>query len=481
MLLNDNVQEYAPRPAKLFKSGRSDPIIFREEGTCRRPAGSDQWTNSGGKKGSSIWPGSIDTARIRCKYGRVIIAGDSSQDVRYRMYTFIGSSAQAAGRKSRRLYVVQGSMFNKKTLTPPPTVSAPAADAKSPAIVSRIHRLLSSLESQAAASGYEVDIETVSQLITAVGDLPSSASQLLQNCERPIHIEGNLRRSFFVELEPNKRRALSRAGGRPSCPSTYSCLDKWANAGGKRGIVRLKTASGTMIQRRRGRVELCKNPGSVDLRYHQYCSEANRSASDNSTVTRKDAGKVTVFHVFAAQSQKLQPVKAPPQEPQPVQPPPQEPQLVQPVPQKLQPVQPVPQEPQLVQPISQEPQPVQPHPQEPQLAQPVPQEPQLVQPVPQELQLVQPVPQKPQLVQPISQETQLAQPHPQEPQPAQPVPQEAQPAQPVQQELQPVQPISREPQAVQSVPQETQPALSIPQEPRVAPRILMQAPHSILV
>jgi hypothetical protein len=319
MLLNDDVHAFAPRPLKLLASAFSVPAIFRDEGSCRRTQGSDRWTNSGGIKGSSIWPNSLDTALLRCKYGRVVVESDPSIDFRFRMYTFVSYSKQATGRQSRRLYVLTAGKGSRVG----PIGAATTAGLGCNRLVDchgvvEIDRLLASLESQAAASAHRVDIEAIHQLLTVVGDLPYSENHTIWKCERPDNliwkserpdvVDGRPFKRIFVEAEVNRRRKRARAAtiAKTGPPAGF---DKWTNLGGKRGIVTLTSKTGTLIQRRAGRI-IAEKAGGVALRYYQYSLEPKSTEHKSSTPDtltmakprpkRRNSGTNTVFvfHAF---------------------------------------------------------------------------------------------------------------------------------------------------------------------------------------
>ena len=70
-LLRDSAHTFLPRPDHIEPGSKA---IFRESPKIRRHATKnsrlDKWVNSGGKRGSTLWP--LDKPRIRCKYGKVV-------------------------------------------------------------------------------------------------------------------------------------------------------------------------------------------------------------------------------------------------------------------------------------------------------------------------------------------------------------------------------------------------------------------------
>ena len=56
----------------------ADRGVFREDIKVRREyaPGRDKWQNSGGKKGSTVWPAGED-ARVRCQYGKITRQGQA--------------------------------------------------------------------------------------------------------------------------------------------------------------------------------------------------------------------------------------------------------------------------------------------------------------------------------------------------------------------------------------------------------------------
>lgn len=162
-------------------------------------------------------------------------------------------------------------------------------------LVHQISALLCSLESQATTSA-QVDIETIHKLLRCAGDLPEAVRHLVCAYERPDVLKRMEHRRFFLEIEPGKRRQRGHAysisnGNEPQ-------LDKWMNAGGKRGVVKLRTTSKTIVHRRAGRIDprsdgLQCNPPTTSLRYFQY-SIPPASLTATSSVSRK----AVVFHVF---------------------------------------------------------------------------------------------------------------------------------------------------------------------------------------
>ena len=78
-LLHDETYDFQPRPPAIA----DDRGVFREDAVVRRQrgVGVDKWHNSGGRKGSTVWPrGDDEVARLRCQYGTVKREGRPSYD-----------------------------------------------------------------------------------------------------------------------------------------------------------------------------------------------------------------------------------------------------------------------------------------------------------------------------------------------------------------------------------------------------------------
>ena len=304
MLLDDDSLEFASRPFHL----ESAPAVFREEGNTRRLRGSDKWTNSGGLKGSSLWPGNSDKPRLRCKYGNVTAPGGATK-WHYRVYSFTGRTDEAhkpSGRQSRRLYVV----WAKSPKQPVVTVRAEVPVAVPSHQVGTIDALVASLESQAADTARRVDTETIYQLLRCVVDLPDAESRLIHKYERPSVMDRTQHRRIYVEkAELGKTRRQQARAHAMSAAAHSPLFDKWTNTGGKRGLLTSRTASGVSLQRRGGRIDkrLAGSPSDsllhTGLNYFQYCIEAVKTPTDETGSKAQESqdqnsGTATVFLVF---------------------------------------------------------------------------------------------------------------------------------------------------------------------------------------
>ena len=304
MLLDDDSREFARRSCHL----QSAPAVFREEGNARRMRGSDKWTNSGGLKGSSLWPGNSDKPRLRCKYGSVTAPGSATK-WRYRVYSFTGRADEAhkpSGRQSRRLYVVS----EESPIQPAVKVTAEVPVAAPSHQGATIDALVASLESQAADSAHRVDTETIYQLLRSVVDLPDMESRLIQKYERPSVMDRTQHRRIYVEkAELGKTRRQQARAHAMSAAAHSPLFDKWTNTGGKRGLLTSRTASGVSLQRRGGRIDkrLAGSPSDsllhTGLNYFQYCIEAVKTPTDETGSKAQESqdqnsGTATVFLVF---------------------------------------------------------------------------------------------------------------------------------------------------------------------------------------
>lgn len=309
MLLNDDTRDYAARPRDLTGTG-----IFREEGRVRRAVGGDRWKNSGGNKGSSVWPNTNRAPRIRCKYGRITVADGSTSDTRYQVYSFIDSEGhgiqELSRRQSRRLYIVSPVYPSTSHLsaTLVPAVHG-SRDLNTTERYKTVETLLFSLELQTEQTS-EVDIEAIHRLLRCVAELPESEKHLINKYERPDIVDKKQYKRFYLEVSSTKRRARSRASSvSKACSPPF---DKWTNSGGKRGLVRLHTASKAIIQRRSGRVQprvgvSASQRSLPDLKFFQFCIEATctnagSETSDSSNKVRSQ--KATLFHAFEAGNSK---------------------------------------------------------------------------------------------------------------------------------------------------------------------------------
>jgi hypothetical protein len=313
-LLMEPESKFEARPLVLRDLG-----VFRESGRSSRRNGAatkgkrDRWMNSGGKKGSSVWP-SAEDARIRCQYGKILRAkedDDGSPPLRYHMFTIVDDPLD------RRLFVVLAPTVSVRSTTTKVVLCDHDEEGDQPPIRStnpaylQVHALVSALETQAATVGdgssavaevAELDRDQVWELLSILMDQPEHAAELQMYGRPPAMADLSRRRCIYAEIGAGKRRMearkqarINRDNAERQVPAEQEHFDKWMNSGGKRAVVKLQLSNGRVLQRRAGRADRTDGcPATEDLRYYQY------SIDTNQVDERSKGGRVaTVYHVYS--------------------------------------------------------------------------------------------------------------------------------------------------------------------------------------
>ena len=298
--------------------------VFREQTKVRRPRSSlahgiDRWENSGGRKGSTVWP--ADAPRLRCQYGKV--TRDGRPPLKYHEYTFIhpqepgapnthlspqllqrhlymvlptgqsvGGSHRTGGRKEhtaqKRSAVNDEAKSATPSMTTPQQQSTPQLDQlefhKQPdpdkVTVTMIDKSeLPALERAEACARYgALTMDVVNALMVEVTNKPDA----VVGRGRP-RLLGEKFCPISIEIGPSCRRFRRTEAGK-SPPR----MDRWVNAGGKRAVVIAKSTldGAPALQRRNGKI---LRPDLPELRYHQF----NLGSGSRTT------GTVTVYHIFS--------------------------------------------------------------------------------------------------------------------------------------------------------------------------------------
>ena len=293
--------------------------VFREQTKVRRPRSSlahgiDRWENSGGRKGSTVWP--ADAPRLRCQYGKV--TRDGRPPLKYHEYTFIhpqhepsapnthlpplmlqrhlymvlptaqsvaGSSHRTGGRKDHTAHKrspVNGEANSATpSMTPPHQLDLHKETDPDKATVATIDKSeLPALERAEACAHYgALTMDVVNALMVEVANKPDAVI----GRGRP-RLLGEKFCPIAIEIGPSCRRF--RRFRRTEADKSPPRMDRWVNAGGKRAVVIAKsTLNGApALQRRNGKI---LRPDLPELRYHQF------------NLGARTAGTVTVYHIFA--------------------------------------------------------------------------------------------------------------------------------------------------------------------------------------
>jgi hypothetical protein len=257
--------------------------VFREQAKVRRPRSSlaqgiDRWENSGGRKGSTVWP--AENPRLRCQYGKV--TRDGRGPLKYHEYTFIQPhepgapnrhltpellqrhlymvlpAGQASGlqrgglprkdrapvQKRRALQVGEtkgpaapGWVPNHQAPLPNQSQHNPRSEADDDPVPLMDARVLPALQAaELCATDGALTTEAVNALMQEVANNPDSVvgrgrPRLLGEDYSPIAIEiGPSCRRFRRTASVGYRQTGDAAMDTPR-------MDRWVNAGGKRAVV----------------------------------------------------------------------------------------------------------------------------------------------------------------------------------------------------------------------------------------------------
>eukprot|EP01043_Picozoa_sp_COSAG02_P026960 COSAG02_NODE_1568_length_11897_cov_632.076454_11_plen_585_part_00 len=288
--------------------------VFREQTKVRRPRSSlahgiDRWENSGGRKGSTVWP--ADAPRLRCQYGKV--TRDGRPPLKYHEYTFI--QPQEPGDPNshlppmvlqRHLYMVltaagrkdmsqkrsslndepNGATPSQQQATPQPHQFNLHNSKKGPALlldgnikpVVSIKKLPALAAAEASASDGALTLDVVTTLMLEV----ASQRDAVIGRGRP-RLLGEKFCPIAIEIGPSCRRFRRTEAGKAA-----PMMDRWVNAGGKRAVVIAKSTQegAPPLQRRNGKII---RPNLPELRYHQF----------NLGSGARTAETITVYHIFS--------------------------------------------------------------------------------------------------------------------------------------------------------------------------------------
>eukprot|EP01043_Picozoa_sp_COSAG02_P052666 COSAG02_NODE_5709_length_4104_cov_1.876654_1_plen_864_part_00 len=271
-LLHDETYAFKPRPLALA----DDCGIYREdvETRKRRGAGADTWQNSGGKKGSSVWPRGDEVARFRCQYGTVKREGRPK--LRFQVFTKIPPEDREHRNPTlsqRRLFIVTPQRSSEKQqqptaalLLPWPlaisssTTESPSAEVNS----SRVDMLVSKVETSAISLVID-DSNLLSNVYELLAEVSATSTKQLVQYHRPGVLPDSLDRHVFVES--GKVRRWGKAVK----------IDRWLNAGGKHAVREYTLKDGGVLQRRSGRIQRVSSASDTptraeqpEKRYHQF-------------------------------------------------------------------------------------------------------------------------------------------------------------------------------------------------------------------
>ena len=355
LLLREDHFKFDQRP---FALGDTDRGVFREGIKVRRMhrTGRDKWQNSGGKKGSTVWPFG-EECRLRCQYGKITREG--LPPLRYQQYVFIPGKSNFGDHEAeylqRRLYVVvpvsgphrprEQTSTNKTTAGEAAASDAAASGSSSPGSASDVLNELKQhlrlpgdvkpkgplksckVDSQSSMASYPSSRVRVAEPPRPVVNFDTEIDELVASLEasagafekidinavyrllcfvtqqtypplryqRPDVLGGQVRQ-IYVQATSCRRRVDSRQGEEPGAVDHF---DRWVNGGGKRAVVRLEVLDGTIVQRRAGRIQRISNPdreGDGDLRYHQYSIES--SYTTDGGPKKRVRGGVTMYHIY---------------------------------------------------------------------------------------------------------------------------------------------------------------------------------------
>eukprot|EP01043_Picozoa_sp_COSAG02_P054422 COSAG02_NODE_6160_length_3756_cov_752.237080_1_plen_768_part_10 len=269
-LLHDETHAFEPRPPVLD----TDCAVFREDKPMIRRGlgtGADKWENSGGKKGSTMWPVGDKPARLRRQYGKVIRSGQ--EPLRFQLFTIIEPPGEPSpvdtASAQRRLYIV----IPRKLRGPDKKLKLKQGNAAfqttlaCTTVVSEVNALVVKVKKGAGSQIVE-DINVlhnVYELLAKLSTLSKPLLDALKQHHRPLLLSDSLDRYVFIE-PAGKRREANNANE----------FDRWSNMGGKRAVVQVNLSADRVMQKRAGRVErhppIAEAPHAPQsqVRYHQF-------------------------------------------------------------------------------------------------------------------------------------------------------------------------------------------------------------------
>lgn len=295
LLLSDATEAFERRPVNMTGPG---PCVFREETPTRREKQSDRWQNSGGKKGSTLWP--ADHPRIRCQYGKV--SRGSGEPLRYHAYTYIkqaGLNETKETVSNRRIYVVNGSA---EYACGSSRWSAPMlpSDQQSQTLFAKFDAQLATLKANASNLEEPDNLKALYRLLSDANlhkDLLSGSLRY----KRPRFLEGPVGHCIYLETT-----ACQRARGRGG----INAFDRWVNLGGKRAVRELGFDGGR-LQRRAGRVVKRNKSNEPAMGKHRSAEARSEAVRYVQYSVADEYPDVKLYHAYTTSSQSQPPETLP--------------------------------------------------------------------------------------------------------------------------------------------------------------------------
>eukprot|EP01043_Picozoa_sp_COSAG02_P057629 COSAG02_NODE_7031_length_3219_cov_1.591987_3_plen_562_part_00 len=278
LLLSDDTEAFQQRPYKLT-GPNPGPCVFREETTLRRMKNGDRWQNSGGMKGSTVWP--PDHPRFRCQYGKV--DRQCGAPLRYHAYAYIKEAITDDQEtvRNRRIFVVNGSAeVDQAPRNNTPTLLSNQGNRT---IFANFDAQLATLQAN-ASNLEETDNLKVLHKLLSDANLHKDLLSCSLRYQRPDLLQTKLGHCIYLE---------TKTAGRSRPRGFVKAFDRWVNSGGKHAVRKL-AIDGVQLQRRRGRVVQCNTfnvptMGKQAARYVQYSAEGSAD--------------VRLYHVYTRSSQ----------------------------------------------------------------------------------------------------------------------------------------------------------------------------------